>query len=179
MESRIIFAITLVSVIIAASAISIVTYEEVKDLPNHPEKVLIDVREPQEIIDSGKIPTSVNIPCKLYFKFIIICITFDYFFPVADVKKAFSDETSNEQFETLYKIKKPKFDDYLIFHCHSGRRSAVAVAEVEKLGYTKYVYMNYLILFRNYLMCFSLNFSALKTMKGHGSNGQQRKICKI
>lgn len=65
MGSKIIFAITLVSVIIAASAIEIATYEEVKDLPNNPEKVLIDVREPQEILDSGKIPTSVNIPCKL------------------------------------------------------------------------------------------------------------------
>lgn len=80
MESRIIFAISLVSVIIAASAIGIVSYEEVKDLPNHPEKVLIDVREKQEIIDSGKIPTSVNIPCKLWFKFIIIWITFDSIF---------------------------------------------------------------------------------------------------
>lgn len=46
------------------STIPIATYEEVKDLPNHPEKLLIDVREPQEIIDTGIIPTSVNIPCK-------------------------------------------------------------------------------------------------------------------
>lgn len=65
MGSKIIFAITLLSVIIAASAIDVATYEEVKDLPNNPEKVLIDVREPQEILESGKIPTSVNIPCKL------------------------------------------------------------------------------------------------------------------
>lgn len=46
------------------STIPIATYEEVKDLPNHPEKLLIDVREPQEIVDTGIIPTSVNIPCK-------------------------------------------------------------------------------------------------------------------
>lgn len=46
------------------STIPIATYEEVKDLPNHPEKLLIDVREPQELIDTGIIPTSVNIPCK-------------------------------------------------------------------------------------------------------------------
>ena len=80
MGSRIVFAITLVSIIIAASAVDIATYEEVKDLPNNPEKVLIDVREPQEIIDTGKIPTSINIPCKLCTKFINICITFDSFF---------------------------------------------------------------------------------------------------
>lgn len=46
------------------STIPIASYEEVKDLPNHPEKLLIDVREPQEIVDTGIIPTSVNIPCK-------------------------------------------------------------------------------------------------------------------
>jgi rhodanese-related sulfurtransferase len=43
---------------------TIATYEEVKDLPNHPEKLLIDVREPAELIECGKIPTSINIPCK-------------------------------------------------------------------------------------------------------------------
>lgn len=49
------------------STIPIASYEEVKDLPNHPEKLLIDVREPQEIVDTGIIPTSVNIPCKFHF----------------------------------------------------------------------------------------------------------------
>lgn len=44
--------------------VEIATYEEVKDLPNHPEKVLIDVREPNELQETGKIPTSINIPRK-------------------------------------------------------------------------------------------------------------------
>lgn len=69
MASKIILALSFVSMVVVASAIGIVTYEEVKDLPNHPEKVLIDVREPQEILDSGKIPTSVNIPCKFVDRF--------------------------------------------------------------------------------------------------------------
>jgi 3-mercaptopyruvate sulfurtransferase SseA len=43
---------------------NIATYEEVKDLPNHPEKLLIDVRNPDELVETGKIPTSINIPCK-------------------------------------------------------------------------------------------------------------------
>lgn len=43
---------------------SLVTYEEVLDLPNHPDILLIDVRDPPEISDTGKIPTSINIPCK-------------------------------------------------------------------------------------------------------------------
>lgn len=41
-----------------------VTYEEIKDLPNHPEATLIDVRDPPEIKDTGLIPTSYNIPCE-------------------------------------------------------------------------------------------------------------------
>lgn len=44
--------------------VEIATYEEVKDLPNHPEKVLIDVREPNELQETGQIPTSINIPRK-------------------------------------------------------------------------------------------------------------------
>lgn len=46
------------------SSVAIANYEEVKDLPNHPEKLLVDVREPAEIAETGKIPTSINIPCK-------------------------------------------------------------------------------------------------------------------
>lgn len=44
--------------------IPIADYQEVKDLPNHPEKVLIDVREPDELKETGIIPTSINIPRK-------------------------------------------------------------------------------------------------------------------
>lgn len=44
--------------------IPLVTYDEVKDLPNHPEKWLIDVREPAELTEAGVIPTSINIPRK-------------------------------------------------------------------------------------------------------------------
>lgn len=44
--------------------IQTVTYEEVKDLPNYPEKTLIDVREPEELKETGIIPTAINIPCK-------------------------------------------------------------------------------------------------------------------
>lgn len=48
--------------------VEIASYEEVKDLPNHPEKVLIDVREPEELKETGQIPTSINIPRKLLYK---------------------------------------------------------------------------------------------------------------
>lgn len=49
-----------------STMVEIATYEEVKDLPNHPEKVLIDVREPNELAETGQIPTSINIPRKEY-----------------------------------------------------------------------------------------------------------------
>lgn len=44
-----------------------VSYEEVKDLPNHPKKTLIDVREPSELQETGIIPTAINIPRKNIF----------------------------------------------------------------------------------------------------------------
>lgn len=61
--------ISIVAFICVSSAdkmgsVEIATYEEVKDLPKHPEKLLIDVREPAEISETGSIPTSINIPRK-------------------------------------------------------------------------------------------------------------------
>lgn len=49
---------------------SVVTYEEVLDLPNNPEVLLIDVRDPPEIKDTGSIPTSINIPRKFIAAFL-------------------------------------------------------------------------------------------------------------
>lgn len=46
---------------------SFATYEEVKDLPNNPGKLLIDVRDPNELKETGQIPTSINIPCRYCF----------------------------------------------------------------------------------------------------------------
>lgn len=47
------------------STVQIASYEEVRDLPNHPEKLLIDVREIAEINETGCIPTAISVPCKL------------------------------------------------------------------------------------------------------------------
>lgn len=43
---------------------NIVTIEEIEDLPNRPDTLLIDVRDPPELKATGIIPTSINIPCK-------------------------------------------------------------------------------------------------------------------
>lgn len=44
----------------------IVDYEYVKDFENYPERLLIDVREPGELVADGRIPFSINIPCELW-----------------------------------------------------------------------------------------------------------------
>lgn len=53
-----------VTPLIKMAEIEIATYDEIKALPNHPEKLLIDVREPHELEKTGRIPTSINIPRK-------------------------------------------------------------------------------------------------------------------
>lgn len=55
-------------------ALDVAYYDQIKDLPNHPEILLIDVREVYEIEATGLIPTSINIPGENYNEFI------EYFF---------------------------------------------------------------------------------------------------
>ncbi|XP_052894555.1 rhodanese domain-containing protein CG4456 isoform X3 [Anopheles moucheti] len=98
------------------TTMSIATYEEVLDLPNHPEKLLIDVRNPDELAETGKIPTSINIP-------------------LDKVKQAFGPETSGDAFAQEYGVPKPGVDHYLILSCRTGRRSQMALEAIAELGY--------------------------------------------
>ncbi|CAH1718484.1 unnamed protein product [Chironomus riparius] len=82
--------------------IKIATYEEIKDLPNHPEKLLIDVREPQELESTGRIPTSINIPLA----------------KVSDALKL-----DGKKFNEIYDREKPGLDDEIIFSCLLGGRA--------------------------------------------------------
>lgn len=41
----------------------VLSYEDMLKIIHQPEKVIIDVRNPEEIKSSGKIPSSINIPC--------------------------------------------------------------------------------------------------------------------
>lgn len=43
------------------------TFEEVKDIPNHPEKYLIDVRNLNELEETGVLPSSINIPGREFY----------------------------------------------------------------------------------------------------------------
>jgi rhodanese-related sulfurtransferase len=58
-------------------------------------------------------------------------------FQVGHIRRSFSDELSDREFEIIYKIKKPKLGDYLIFSCRTGNRSGKAIAQVLELGYKK------------------------------------------
>ncbi|GAB0089894.1 Rhodanese domain-containing protein [Sergentomyia squamirostris] len=96
----------------------VATYEEVKDLCNHPEKLLIDVREPHELLETGCIPTSINIP-------------------LGQVQTTFSDDTSDEDFRKRFGRHKPSRDDEVIFMCKVGIRSEKAAQAVTQMGFHK------------------------------------------
>lgn len=119
------------------TSVPIATYEEVKDLPNHPEKLLIDVREPAEIAETGSIPTSINIPCKYAFFSVFRCNNKIFLSQVGHVRRSLSDELSDREFEQLYRVKKPKLDTSLIFSCRTGNRSNQAIQQILPLGYTE------------------------------------------
>lgn len=122
--------------------IPIVTYEDVKDLPKHPEKWLIDVREPNELKETGVIPTAINIPRRNCFfsvfkqQIVTSIQKFCYLSNlVGEVNAAFSMKSA--QFEAKYNRAKPNSNDEVIFHCKIGRRSENAAIIASKLGYAK------------------------------------------
>uniref|UniRef100_A0A2M3ZB74 Putative heat shock protein n=1 Tax=Anopheles braziliensis TaxID=58242 RepID=A0A2M3ZB74_9DIPT len=92
----------------------VATLAEVEDLPNHPEVLLIDVREPAELEATGRIPTSINIPLK-----------------TVQAELGLGAEV----FEAKYGRKKPTLDDPLIFSCRSGVRAGQAALLADQLGY--------------------------------------------
>lgn len=100
------------------SSAPIATYEEVKALPKKPDVMLIDVREPQELKDTGIVPTSINIP-------------------LGQVKEKLSGEFSNEEFKKMFKRDKPSSTTELIFMCKIGVRSQKAADMAKLLGYEK------------------------------------------
>ncbi|KFB51755.1 AGAP007534-PD-like protein [Anopheles sinensis] len=93
---------------------SIATYEEVLDLPNHPEKLLIDVRGPEELAETGKIPTSINIPL-----------------PVLEQGL----KMSADEFKGKFGREKPAPETEIIFHCKMGGRAQKAADLATSLGF--------------------------------------------
>lgn len=100
----------------AINDIPIVSYEEVKQLPNNPKKLLIDVREPSELQETGQISSSINIP-------------------LGQVSEELSANMDKKAFKAKYGRDKPDENTEIIFHCKIGRRSQNAAELAKSLGY--------------------------------------------
>ncbi|XP_039484826.1 rhodanese domain-containing protein CG4456 [Drosophila santomea] len=85
------------------------TYEQVKDVPNHPDVYLIDVRRKEELQQTGVIPASINIP-------------------LDELDKALN--LDGAAFKNKYGRTKPEKQSRIIFSCRSGNR----VLEAEKIA---------------------------------------------
>ncbi|KAF2363957.1 Rhodanese-like domain [Trinorchestia longiramus] len=77
--------------------------------------VLVDVRTPNELLETGIIPGSYNVP-------------------LAEIEAAFALESV--EFKAQYGFEKPRADK-LVITCRSGRRATVAWNSLKELGYCK------------------------------------------
>ncbi|CAH4017964.1 unnamed protein product [Pieris brassicae] len=93
------------------------TYEEVAKSVNKPKKIIVDVRNQDEIKTTGQIPSSINIPVK----------------NIQEVLESMSEA----EFQRKYHRRKPSQSDELIFYCKSGKRATEATNVALKLGYYK------------------------------------------
>lgn len=76
--------------------------------------ILIDVREPNELKDDGKIPHSINIP-------------------LGQIAEAF--QLPNSEFHRKYGVDKPAESDDFVVTCRSGKRATNAFNKLLPLGY--------------------------------------------
>ncbi|CAH8868653.1 unnamed protein product [Trichobilharzia szidati] len=92
-----------------------ITVEKLKELMKNGDLKLIDVREPDELIEAGRIPNAVNIP-------------------LGEIEEAF--QMDKAAFREKYKFEKPeKWEKNLVFSCRSGVRSMRALKMVQEMGY--------------------------------------------
>ncbi|KAJ8030705.1 Thiosulfate sulfurtransferase/rhodanese-like domain-containing protein 3 [Holothuria leucospilota] len=95
-----------------------VSYEEMTKLIDNKEIIIIDVREPFELAQTGLIGDSINIP-------------------LGDLHSAFS--LSREDFRERYKVSKPSSeDDNVVLHCLAGIRSQTGLNILQGLGFDKF-----------------------------------------
>ncbi|EDW83666.1 uncharacterized protein Dwil_GK13732 [Drosophila willistoni] len=90
------------------------TYDDVKDIPNHPDQYLFDVRNQSELNETGTLPASINIP-------------------LPNLEKALN--LPEADFEKSYGRPKPPIDAVLIFSCKAGGRAARAANLARTLGF--------------------------------------------
>uniref|UniRef100_S4PS43 Rhodanese domain-containing protein n=1 Tax=Pararge aegeria TaxID=116150 RepID=S4PS43_9NEOP len=92
-----------------------VDYHQVKNATLNGNVLIVDVREPEEVKEHGKIPNSINIP-------------------LGNVSTALGIMTDKE-FQSLYKRPKPTEEGEIIFYCMIGKRSGMAQQNAINLGY--------------------------------------------
>ncbi|XP_043855788.1 thiosulfate sulfurtransferase/rhodanese-like domain-containing protein 3 [Dromiciops gliroides] len=91
-----------------------VTYKELKNLLHSKSSLLIDVREPWEVLEYGKIPGFLNIP-------------------LDEIDQAL--QMNSEDFKKKYNQDMPSKSDSLVFSCLAGVRSKKALNTALSLGY--------------------------------------------
>ncbi|UKZ85507.1 uncharacterized protein TrAFT101_001363 [Trichoderma asperellum] len=93
-------------------------FDEIKALvekKDSKEKVIIvDVREPSELLDTGKIPGAINIP-------------------ITSAVQSF--HISDEDFEDMYGYSRPPKDAPLLFYCKAGVRAKAAAGLAQHAGW--------------------------------------------
>ncbi|KAL6940569.1 hypothetical protein ACO0QE_004476 [Hanseniaspora vineae] len=92
-------------------------YDDILKLVNEePEQgpYLIDVREPKELAELGKIPNALNIPYKT---------------------APGSLDLKPEEFQELYSFEKPDENKELVFYCAAGIRARAAAELAQSFGY--------------------------------------------
>ncbi|XP_071648917.1 uncharacterized protein [Temnothorax longispinosus] len=94
-----------------------VNYEQLLEEQKEPNTLIVDIREPSEISETGALPGSIHIP-------------------MGDVRNVF-ENFSEEEFQEKYGKPKPTTDTKIIFSCRSGKRSMSMQQTMQKLGYTQ------------------------------------------
>ncbi|KAK6507611.1 hypothetical protein TWF481_006038 [Arthrobotrys musiformis] len=96
--------------------VKVVGFEEVKKLSDNPDpkRLIVDVREPHELLASGVIPNSINIP---------FSTSPDAFFLPPD------------SFEDKFGVEKPTEETELVFSCKAGIRGLSAARIAREAGY--------------------------------------------
>lgn len=90
-------------------------YKDIVELSAQKKIILIDVREPAEIQETGKLPGSTHIP-------------------LGDVPSALN--LADAAFKDKYGIEKPGLDAPIVFSCRSGKRSNTALEKALALGFS-------------------------------------------
>lgn len=105
---------------VAVPDVSIASYDDVYDVVRKKQITIVDVRKPDEVEASGRIPESVVLP-------------------VDDIKSAMN--LSGKEFKLKYKFEKPTDPlQTIIFYCQSGRRAERAAKMFrDELGFVNVI----------------------------------------